>query len=683
MDLIRSRFLARSVTGLALVLTACGGAGAPPSASPAPSSAPSAEVAPPPADVSAVPEPSNLILTGRLKPAAILNAAKSLTGLPMPGSRQVTELITGEAVGDLVDLDQPIDFAVAIMGKGMHIKESVAVSAAMKDPVRAKAAFLEHFKLVPADNGSLIIQGLGRGHASDTPDDDEDDDDEGSARACKLAPAYGQGGQASTRLVCGFDSEALTSLGPYLTRTLTRTTPPSEGHIEYTMAPLKSLIGDQRAFLMMMASAAMSSGSGEGVRALVSATIGDLLDLANDLDKVAIDLQLGDASATLTTAVTFASTKSHLAQLAMSHPERTDVPPAAFWQLPSDAHVAVFHRGIDPGEFSAGRNLVLGALGGKLQTIGVSDADRKALTDALRDLVTGSPAVYGSGIDLQMLRGTIARDRDTRFRGTPKEKMEAHLAVARALVGWHLIGVQEPPAKMAKAAKDLAAAWSRPSLARALKAKDKNALLPSLRLTGVPKGATLPKDTLHLELDVFPVRDEADVPPPPPPPPPLHGGPPLHAPRPAPPAAKVPPMPVTVHILLVPDGDRTWIAMGGDASALAAKAASVLTGADPNGQLGHRAGLDAVHSAKIGSGGFFEIEGLSAFAGEMGALIGDDLRGAEGDLDALSRMPHGGTTPIPFAITAQSSPGPLMTTVTVPKAAIEDLIVSVASNLRF
>jgi len=77
--------------------------------------------------------------------------------------------------------------------------------------------------------------------------------------------------------------------------------------------------------------------------------------------------------------------------------------------------------------------------------------------------------------------------------------------------------------------------------------------------------------------------------------------------------------------------------------------------------------FNGVGDADVG-GGELLWQGNMYFSGKTGNFYGYHL---------------GGTTPIQFAITAQPSPGPLMTTVTVPKAAIEDLIVTVASNLRF
>ena len=74
----------------------------------------------PAADLSPVPEPG----WPRPRPGASRSCRASLatahgwTKLPMPQSEQVTELLTSEAVGPIVDLDAPIDFAVAVLGSG-------------------------------------------------------------------------------------------------------------------------------------------------------------------------------------------------------------------------------------------------------------------------------------------------------------------------------------------------------------------------------------------------------------------------------------------------------------------------------------------------------------------------------------------------------------------------------------
>src|SRR6185312_414626 len=130
-------------------------------------------------------------------------------------------LLAGEKLGPLVDLDQPVDFAVGVSG-GAHLSATVAVSAGLRDPDAAKATLGEHYKLTPGPNGVLAIEGLGKPkghHGKGKKDEDEDEDDDDSGHPCELAPAYGA---SPTRIVCGLDTKSLAELGPWLTRTAVR-----------------------------------------------------------------------------------------------------------------------------------------------------------------------------------------------------------------------------------------------------------------------------------------------------------------------------------------------------------------------------------------------------------------------------------------------------------------------------
>src|SRR5580692_10424692 len=94
---------------------ACGPAAPPPTIPVAASAAPTPP--PPPVDLSEVPAPPGLVVTGRFaKLSASFAVVRAWTKLPMPQSEQVTELLASEAIGSVVDLDQPLDFAVAIAG---------------------------------------------------------------------------------------------------------------------------------------------------------------------------------------------------------------------------------------------------------------------------------------------------------------------------------------------------------------------------------------------------------------------------------------------------------------------------------------------------------------------------------------------------------------------------------------
>src|SRR5580698_7792808 len=223
------RFLARlprpfcAIVAPCAAVAACGGAPASPQA-PASSAAPLAGaalgLAP---NLSPVAPPAGLVVSGRLaRLEASLAVVHGWSQLPMPRSEQVTEMIAGEGLGALVDLGQPIDFAVAITGAGAGIRSMVAVSAALRDFDQAKATLGERYKLVQGADGALLIQGLGRGaHSADEGDEGKSSDDGDDPHACELAPAFGP---APTRLVCGLDGKALSALGPWLTRGATRLT---------------------------------------------------------------------------------------------------------------------------------------------------------------------------------------------------------------------------------------------------------------------------------------------------------------------------------------------------------------------------------------------------------------------------------------------------------------------------
>jgi len=119
-----------------------------------------------PPDLTPVPAPPSLIVSGRLtKLSASLAIAHELTKLPMPRSEQLTEIVAGDSVGPLLDVDQPVDFAVASPGEAALARGDLtpltAVSAAVRDPDAARAALAERYKLVPGENGAWLIQGLG------------------------------------------------------------------------------------------------------------------------------------------------------------------------------------------------------------------------------------------------------------------------------------------------------------------------------------------------------------------------------------------------------------------------------------------------------------------------------------------------------------------------------------------
>jgi len=590
----------------------------------------------------------------------------------MPQSEQVTELLTSEAAGPIVDLDQPIDFAVAVVGSGSRMKDLTAFSAAVKDPDKVKAALAERYKLVPGDNGVIVIQGLGK-PAREAAGDDSDDDakrppeDGGTVRTCELAPAFGD---APVRLVCALSPKALAELGPWLTRTATRSTSTGDLHVELHMKPLEPTIADQKHLIGMLIGSVLGGRLGlSSLRDLAVALGNDLADFAGDLGTASADVTLGDAGAEAAVTLRLTGSTSALARVATSHPERSGPAPAAFWQLPGDADIAMFNRGVDEAVLAKGRDMVLEAVGGALGESGVKDADRKAIVDGLAKLVSPSAMVYGSGIDADAVRKALATEKGLTSQSELAEKEEAKRQTIEAFLGWRVLELDEPSTRTAAGLKELAAAIDRPSVGAAYREKLKDAVPPTLRALPVPKTAGLPPGAQHYVLELHTLERKASAPRPGKPPPPKKPLPPLK--------------PLLVHLFLLPDGHRTWLAVGGDEAVTASRLAMTLGGAGD--KLAAHAALAPLKDAKVGAGGFVTARGLPEAAQQMPLVLNGATWVAKESFEEAAQMPHQGLAPILFSSTAEASGGSgvTVTKVSLPKDAIEDAVATILRHGGF
>jgi hypothetical protein len=626
---------------LSFFVVACGGAPAPEAKTPAAAPAPKAPPAPPPADVSAVPEPEGLVAFARLaKPNEALKVVGSWVHLPMPGAEQLGSLVTGVSTGTAIDLDFPLDYAVSVVGT----KKRGAISAAVRSMDEAKAAFAK-FKLVPAENGALLIQGLEEAA-------DPDGDGDGDARVCELAPAAGA---ASARLICGDSDEALASLGPWLARTAPRATYPADLHVEARMAPVRPQIEAARRLLPLFAGSALGVKRGENPAfdELFHATIEDLADFAGDADTINVDAMLAEAQATVTLTTAFRGTSSTLARLAVGHPERADAPPPAFWKLPADTDAAYFHRQIDPADFDKVRDHLANAIGAWLEKEKVADADRKVLRDAATHTfeMLGVPGVYGKGLDVAeatRAQAAIGSAKDDAARE------EAERLAAEKLAGWMAMEIEAPAPKVAATAKEWATAWARPGIAKWAKGLATDAPPPSFKTAPLPKGIAA-KDASHFTITTYR---------------------PHHVEK----GKKKPPQgkPLVLHLLTVPEGNATWLVFAAD-EALAVAKANEVTAKSSASPLAARAGLAPMKDARMSAGGFVSARGLASglpFTWVLGPYwesVGDD------DLARLANAPEQGATAIPFQLVARPGggaepAGTFVATVTVPKEAIEAIV---------
>lgn len=632
---------------------ACGGAPAAPQA-PASSATAAAAVALPPApDLSPVPAPPGLVVSGTIsKLGTSLATITGWTQLPMPGAETVTNILADEELGPIADLDRPIDFAVTVSGTGAHVTSSLGASAAVRDMDAAKAALSQHHKLVPGANGALLIEPLAtRPHA---PDDSNDDSSDDGGHACELAPAYGDG---AFRLVCAGDAKELAAIGPWLTRGATRETSTYDAHVDVRMQPLKSTIAEERRLFSLLLGTVLGGRLGiSGARDVAQSIAGDVIDFGADLDTASIDLSLSDPGAAATLTLRLSASASVLGRLLTANADRNGPPPASFWQMPADADLAVFDRGVDPGAIARGRDLVLKILADRFAADGLKDADRHALVDALGAIATSAPMVYASGVDLDAVHKALAAGKATGGRPGPADPSAADRAVMQAVLGWRIVEIDEPASVKIDAMKAIALALARPGVVAAYHAKP-GARAVAVRSAPLPKGSALPKGTEHFAIDVpLPEKEAASA------------G-----------AKAAPPKPLGVDVFIVPDGTRSWIGVGSDPSRVVAKlAASVGASGDT---LAGKPELAAMKDAVVGAGGFFTARGAANLAAEASVL------GGGGDLDALSfhdGTAHQGSTPIPFSLTAPAAtPGTAVATLQVPRGTVEDVVMAVLQHHGF
>ena len=580
----------------------------------------------------------------------------------MPQAEEITELVMGGPAGALVDLDQPIDFAVAVVGMGMQLRDRTAVSLALKNVDAAKAALAEHYKLVPGDNGALLLQSLGRAERRDDDDNDEGHDPD-ERRACEIAPSYGP---APMRLVCGWNPQALAEVGPWLTRTMTRTATTSDLHVDVRMQPLRSTISAGRRFVgaFLASGVAGLGGRLSAVRDAIVAVVGDAVDFALDLDSASVDLVLTEPGTNATATLKFSGRSSSLARIATAHPERTGAPPPMFLQLPGDADVAFFGRGIDEAEVAPWRDLMTRTVGDLLAEYNPKEADKRAFLEALGKLIGSTPYVYASGLDVDAAKRAISAEAALGDGADPGALAEARRVSAEALFGWRLVGRDEPSARLAGAVKDLASVLGRPGILPAIRSKSKGTVPLSLRAVPTSKGVNLPVGSEHYVVELFPFDGLASA---------ASPAVPAGAKGGAPAARK----PVGLHLFLVPEGGHTWVGFGGGEALVASKLATTM--ASTGDKLGNRAELGALKAAAIGSGGFVTPRGLAEASAQMAGIEGESTRAAAEVFEEVERLPHHGAVPLPFSVTArpETSPAEVVMSLDLPRGAIEDVVTAI------
>ncbi|MCL2725779.1 MAG: hypothetical protein FWD69_15225 [Polyangiaceae bacterium] len=597
-------------------------------------------------DLSAVPEPAGLLVIGRVnKPDAILKTAGSWAHHPVPNGNALVGSMTDESIGASVDLSQPIEVAVTLGGNNRNPRPLAAVSVAVRSFDEAKDKLGARHKLVPRPGGQLLVEGIGKSEPTDHDSAEEDDD----AVECVLAPAV-----KNARLVCG-EKPALEALVPYLTRTLPRKSWPSDVHVEVFAGPVREPLKTARAQLPILARS-LFNASTPALRDLVDASVGELADFVNDANRVTLDAQIAEPGVKGTLRVDYGQATSWMAHFAASQRDRVGPPPPAFWRLPAETDTAYFGRGADPSLFDRPRELLGKAFVEATDSSGVPLRERTAV----RELVVGrifslfdGATVYGKGIDDATVDRALAARKSVK-KGDVVAEDEADRALFTGLVGWHLVQISEPIAKVGPILKDWVALWNRPAFAKWAKKESSPQTVARMRIAPLPAGSALPKETVHLEISL-PQR-AIDV---------------------GASKKKITPKPIVIHVIAVPDQGASWLGFSLDDKLLADRAAASLSTASSTNTLAKAAGVQPLRDVKINGAAFLTLRGLFGLGIEK---LGADLHSYdELPLFRLRSVPGRGVVPAILTVTSegpsqQAASGSSVTTFDVPRGFIEDAV---------
>lgn len=604
---------------------------------------PSASAAPAPTyDLSQVPVPEGLVATIRFShPVSSIDRANAfLDGLFTSGTKRdpldvddLAKLVTDAPIGGALDLDAPVDVAVFGPGKNVDGIGAVVASAALRPGNAAMSTIASSFEIVPGPDGMLFLRAR-RDQPPPADDADGTPDPAPEPFRCVVAPAFGP---AARRLVCAFGSSAIESLAPFMTRTLTRApASKSDMHAELHLSSELDKLEDM----------ADDAAPKDDVDPETERRLRELYaHFREDLDSLAFDVGFQQTSFDLGVSLRFRAKGSQLTRLVLSGNDAAGPPPDAFFRLPIDSSFAFFSRGSDPKDLAPMRDIVFGSIEHALVEDGAPRKVIDATVGALKSVVlTGGPLVIGSGHDDAAARAALAT-----YVAGGKDTIAARSAARSALQGWWIAGVDEPSAKWIDAWKKMAAADAVPYTPKKKPKPDSKSDKETSKLVVVPlpAGSPLPKDTLHVEVRTTPKKGVVD-----------------------------PPLAHVQHFFIVPDGARTWLAMGENVKLVTEHVRAAMSGAPDSGTLKARAGIDRLRAGAMTSGGFV------TFAALVAAWVGDtsdkDLKSARDTLDTLAQLKSGGKDPMLLLASpdraAPQAGGGRSYELAIPRSAIADAV---------
>lgn len=620
-------------------------------------------------DVSPVREPGLVVLHARWKsPQSTLETLARFTSLPAGSVSKGTNEIAREVVDEMLGRNVDGDAFAAVIDPAAPVDVIVLADVSRPGPLpeprmglalglRSLSAAQQAVKGRPASIG----EGLWRIGP-----------EEKWGNGCALAAASGR---TPARLVCAEKARDLEVLGPYMARNLpTVADADSDIHVELLLRGLLDKYGRQwasQARGLPVFAEEFKVGIPRFDAALMDAAASlaaEADELIKDADKIVLDASVSPGSgARLAVQLHFAGKRSWFVQTVTADASQAGPAPGIFWRAPSESDTVNYARMPDPARYepvlATGRALLEGWL--EHEKVGTA-ADRAALAKLVRiPFRKGAANVVAQGHFASKAMGASP---------TPAQLLEQ-------TVGWTLVGVEEGGAELRAWLEDAVRTYNRPSLQSLMKktlASDAEHL-PKVRT--VPLSPQLGGRGLAVEIVVPNLDAEMAIPmelPPPPLPP--HG-----APSPPPiggPVGVRPPKPpgkggnsVALHVLLMVDGDKSWIGVAANKDELVKLMAALKSGGEP---LAKRPGLERLKREIHSSGTVTSLRGLLSYAmPSLWFLMIGRIGGGNDPLEeikqAMDRTPSKASSPILAFGDVRDGARPSMTlTVEVPSGALKD-----------
>lgn len=543
-------------------------------------------------DLSPVAAPDDLIAVGRLaRPRTFIETLANWSGFPV----HLSDVLPGDAqfLNQVIAWDAPVEVAAVIE---RHSSEKVAppeyiVSLGLTSVNAALAAAKDK-----GYEATRVAPSVYR-----VPLNDE--------VFCAVAAAAGA---APARAVCSARWQNVEDLLPYATRGLPREDFGGKDlYLALKPAPLQQRYGQEISSLPLFVGIGLrqiQTDSPRLDRALADAAYGvagELKSVAMQLDGFEVSARLDDSAKSLDFGYSFGFTKDEafIAQLFQEAGKRSALPSEAFWDLPRTASGANFVVGFDPKRLAA----LFGPLAEITDAFLEQHKSQATYRNRWHSVFDSLPACFAG---TARASGSAAPAKDA----TPQQLLASNL-------GWH-VGLAETRAdKLFKLFTDLEALLSDRETAKLLKelAPKENVPLPKMRhkvakVNGFPARAT----EFIVDVPIALIEKFAEK-------------------RGLPKYMKDTKKPLSLMLVLVPDGERTYYSVAADEKLAISALEGARAGRD--GKLRDNPELARLKEKPAIATGFSSLE---AFFGSFASIARAANFDSEG---ALARAPNHGRSP--------------------------------------